>query len=263
MTPDGPFWVDRRDAPSRGDLRFVLIGTTEPGNIGASARAIKAMGFRRLVLVAPPDGWKTHHAVAMAHGAEEILEEAEVHDRLDEAIAGCSWVVGTSRRLRRFQAKTVTPRVWGERLSAIAPGESVAVLFGPEKTGLVNEDILRCRLIATIPSPIDHPSLNLSQTVMLMAYECGLALRQPAETVGSPKLATDEELERMYGHMESALALSAMKEKKVRSTMRHLRLILGRAQLSQEEIITFHGIAARVEGPKPRVKRAPPSGEPA
>ncbi|MFH1679931.1 MAG: TrmJ/YjtD family RNA methyltransferase [Candidatus Eisenbacteria bacterium] len=254
-TGEGPFWIDRRDAPPRESVRFVLIGTTEPGNIGAAARGMKAMGFRRLVLVGPAEGWMTAHAAAMAHGAEELLEEAEVRETLDEALRGCTWVVGTTRRPRRHQAETVTPREWGAELAAVPRGEEVAILFGPEKTGLTNEDVLRCRLVVTIPSPVDYPSLNLAQTVMLMAYESGLALREPAERAGSPALASDEELERMYAHVEEALHASRMNEKKVRSMMRHLRIILARAGLSKDDTSTFHTLAARIRGPRPRAKR--------
>ncbi|MFH1277254.1 MAG: RNA methyltransferase [Candidatus Eisenbacteria bacterium] len=246
--------MNRGDGPGRDDVSFVLIGTTEPGNIGASARALKAMGFRRLVLVNPTEGWRSDHAVAMAHGAEELLEGAEVFDRLDEAIADCAWVVGTTRRTRRHQAKTVTPRAWGERLGKIPAGEKVAVLFGPEKTGLVNEDVLRCRLVVTIPSPVDYPSLNLAQSVMLLSYECGLALRRPAEGVGAPPLATDEELEKMYAHLGEALLAGDMNEKKVRVFLRNFRVILGRAALSKDEVHPFHTLASRIRGPKPRVK---------
>ncbi len=261
MTPDGPFWVDRKDAPARDHIRFVLVGTTEPGNIGASARALKSMGFRRLVLVSPTPGWRTPHAEAMAHGSEEILSGAEVYPTLDEAVADCSWVVGTTRRSRRHQAKTVTPREWGTILSSIPPAEQVALLFGPEKTGLTNEDILRCRRIITIPSPTDHPSLNLAQTVMVLAYECALALREPAASVASPTPASHADLERMYENMEIALRRGKMHEKRVRSLVRHLRIILGRVKLDKDEIQTFHTLASRIRGPVPRRSREKEAGE--
>jgi TrmH family RNA methyltransferase len=256
MKREGPFWIDRGDAPSKENVRFVLVGTTEPGNIGAAARGMKAMGFRRLVLVAPADGWKTPHAVAMAHGAEDLLEKAEIHESLDEALRGCTWVVGTTRRLRRHQAKTVTAREWGARLARIPRSEEIAILFGPEKTGLENEDVLRCRLIVTIPSPIDYPSLNLAQATMLMAYESGLALREPANRVGSPALASDDEMERVYARMEEALRESRMNEMKVRAMMKHLRVILARAELSKDDASTFHTLASRIRGPRPREKKA-------
>lgn len=254
MTPNGPFWIDRTDLPARTNIRFVLIGTTEPGNIGSSARAIKTMGFSRLVLVSPPDGWRTHHAIAMAHGAEDILESAEVCDTLDEALAGCGCVVATTRRSRRYQSKTVTPREWGEKLSQIPPDEQVAILFGPEKTGMTNKDILRCRLVITVPTPVEHPSLNLSQAVMLMAYECGLVMREPATSVGSPHLAVEEDVDRMYNNMEDALRTSELPEKRVRSVIRHLRVILHRAQIYRDDVNTFHTITSRIRGPRPRVK---------
>ena len=255
MPPDGPFWIDRKDAPPRGGIRFVLIGTTEPGNIGASARAIKAMGFRRLVLVSPPDGWRTPHAESMAHGAEEILDGAEVFDSVEEATAGSAWIVGTTRRFRRHQAKTVTPREWSARLAGIPAEEKVSILFGPEKTGLTNEDVLRCRLVITAPTPVEHPSLNLSQAVMLLAYETALGLREPAESVAAPRPATAEELERMYDTMDRALRANEFDEKRRVSLVRHLRLILHRARLTAEETQTFFTLASRIRGPVPRKKR--------
>lgn len=241
-------------ASFRENVRFVLVGTTEPGNIGAAARGLKAMGFRRLVLVAPIAGWKSAHAIAMSHGAEDLLDEAEVFGTLDEAIADCTWVVGTSKRPRRHQTETVTPREWAAKLAEIPDGERVAILFGPEKTGLLNEDVLRCRYIVTVPSPVEQPSLNLAQSVMLLAYECGLALLGASGTDGEEPLAPGERLEGMYTHMEEALRESRMTEKKLRAVLRHLRVILARARLSDNDVCTFHTLAARIRGPRPRVK---------
>jgi TrmH family RNA methyltransferase len=243
-------------ASFRENVRFVLVGTTEPGNIGAAARGLKAMGFRRLVLVAPIVGWKSAHAIAMSHGAEDLLDEAEVFGTLDEALADCTWVVGTTKRPRRHQTDTVTPREWAATLAEIPDGEKVAILFGPEKTGLLNEDVLRCRCVVTIPSPVDQPSLNLAQSVMLLAYECGLALLGASGADGGEPLAPDERLEGMYAHMEQALRESRMTEKKVRAVLRHLRVILARARLSDNDVCTFHTLAARIRGPRPRAKPA-------
>jgi TrmH family RNA methyltransferase len=241
-------------ASFRRELRFVLVGTTEPGNIGAAARGLKAMGFRKLVLVAPIPGWKSAHAIAMAHGAEDLFEEAEVFGTLDEALSDCTWVVGTTRRPRRNQTDTLTPREWAEKLREIPTSERVAILFGPEKTGLLNEDVLRCRYVVTVPSPVEQPSLNLAQAVMLLAYECGIALLDAPELGEGEGLARDEELEGMYAHMTEALRTSRMSEKKIRAVLRHLRVILARARLSPDDVCTFHTLAARIRGPRPRVK---------
>jgi TrmH family RNA methyltransferase len=249
-TPSG----DGGRASFRENVRFVLIGTTEPGNIGAAARGLKAMGFRRLVLVAPIPGWKSAHATAMAHGAEDLLEEAEAFDTLDEALKDCTWVVGTTRRPRRYQSETLSPREWAEKLREIPSDERIAILFGPEKTGLLNEDVLRCRYIVTVPSPVDQPSLNLAQTVMLLAYECGMALLDAPGFPEGERLASDDELEGMYAHMVEALTTSRMSEKKIRAVLRHLRVILARARLSENDVCTFHTLASRIRGPRPRVK---------
>ena len=262
MNSGSPSPRSPRGACSRDDVRFVLVGTTEPGNIGASARALKAAGFSRLVLVRPVDGWRTSHADAMAHGAEDLLDRAQVFDSLDDALRDATWIVGTTRRPRRHQAEAVTPREWGERLAAMPAGERVAILFGAEKTGLLNDEVLRCRLVITIPSPVEYPSLNLSQAVMLLAYESGLALGDPGRRRRRRRLASHEEQERMYAHMEEVLLGSRMNPMKVRSLMRHLRVILGRAELSDQDVSSFHTLAARIRGPKPRVKPEPEKKKP-
>lgn len=247
-------------------VRFVLIGTTEPGNIGSSARAIKTMGFRDLALVAPREPWKTDHCIAMGHGAEEILDELTVHDTLDDAIADRTLVVATTRRTRRDQPAVLTPREWSGRLSTSSTQERIAILFGPEKTGLSNDDILRARWIVTAPSPTDYPSMNLSQAVMVMAYESTMGLlgmpnhgganesasdasRVAGADDGTLDRATAGELETMYENMEKSLLAASLDGRRLRSVMRNLRLILQRAELREEDVNTFHSIAQRIRGP--------------
>ncbi len=257
-------------------VRFVLIGTTEPGNIGSSARAIKTMGFRDLALVAPRKPWKTDHCIAMGHGAEEILDELTVHDTLDDAIADRTLVVATTRRTRRDQPAVLTPREWSGRLSSSSSQERIAILFGPEKTGLSNDDILRARWIVTAPSPTDYPSMNLSQAVMVMAYESTMGLlgmpnhvvagapgasddagapgasdasRVAGADDGTLDRATAAELECMYENMEKSLLAASLDGRRLRSVMRNLRMILQRAELREEDVNTFHSIAQRIRGP--------------
>ncbi len=255
MTPPGRFWFDRDDVPDRGNIRFVLIGTTEPGNIGAAARALKSMGFYRLVLVDPIEPWQTDHAIAMSHGAEEVLANAEVYNNLTDAIADCTWVVGTTRRDRRDKTKVITPSDWSGLLSDLGSNEEIAILFGPEKTGLSNEDILRCRRIITAPSPVEYPSLNLAQSVMLLSYESSRGLRLKPSEPGSPILATDGEMERMYEHLDRALRVNKLEDKKRRRLLRHLRIILHRAEMRRDDVLSFHTIARRIHGPVPRTER--------
>ena len=255
MSPPGRFWIDGDDVPSREKIRFVLIGTTEPGNIGAAARAMKSMGFGRLVLVDPVEPWQTDHAIAMSHGAEEILANAETCNTLGDAISDCTWVVGTTRRDRRSEAKVITPRDWSKLLGSIGPAEEIAILFGPEKTGLTNSEILRCRRIITAPSPVEYPSMNLAQSVMILSYESSLGLRLPPSRPGSPVLATDDELEKMYEHLDGALRHNKLEDKKRRRLLKHLRIILHRAEMRRDDVLSFHTIARRIRGPVPR-KRA-------
>ncbi len=255
MTPPGRFWFDREDAPNRDNIRFVLIGTTEPGNIGAAARALKSMGFYRLVLVDPIEPWQTDHAIAMSHGAEEVLARAEVYNTLTDAIAECTWVVGTTRRDRRDKARVITPREWSEQLTELGSDEEIAILFGPEKTGLTNEDILRCRRVITAPSPVEYPSLNLAQSVMLLSYESSLGLRLSPSKPGGIVLATSDELERMYEHLDGALRANSLEDKKRRRLLRHLRVILHRAGMRRDDVMSFHTLARRIHGPVPRTAK--------
>lgn len=263
-----------RNQSALDSVRFILIGTTEPGNIGSSARAIKTMGFRDLALVAPRQPWKTDHCIAMGHGAEDILDELTVYDSLGDAIADRTVVVATTRRTRRDQPAVLTPRAWSGHLSAFPPQERVAIIFGPEKTGLTNDDILRARWIVTAPSPVDYPSMNLSQAVMVMAYESAMgALGMPGHDAadGANKSnqaqaanasrrvagaaadtldrASAAELECMYENMEKSLLAAALDGRRLRSIMRNLRMILQRAELREEDVNTFHSIAQRIRGP--------------
>ncbi len=255
MVPTGGYWFDRERSASREKIRFVLIGTTEPGNIGAAARALKSMGFRRLALVNPVEPWRTDHAIAMSHGAEEVLGGAEVYGSLDAALADCTWVVGTTRRDRRDKARVITPRTWSDQLAKLGPDEEIAILFGPEKTGLTNDDILRCRRIVTAPSPVDYPSLNLAQSVMLLSYESSLALRRVPAAGDGPLLATHDEMERMYDHLDRALRANRFEEKKRRRLLKHLRLILHRAEMRRDDVLSFHTLARRIRGPVSRLVR--------
>ncbi len=257
MALSARFWHERDGLPPRDEIRFVLVGTTESGNIGAAARALKSMGFSRLVLVDPVRPWWTAHAVAMAHGAEEVLERAEVHPTLNDAVKDCTCVVATTRRTRRSQPKVITPRGWSEMLAGMKEDARIAIVFGPEKTGLTNEQIVRCHRIVTAPSPVDHPSLNLAQSVMVLSYESALALRQPPAESEGPILADDESLEEMYEHFDQALIKNELDGKRRKNLLKHLRLILQRAQLRRDDVNTFHTIARRISGWKPRPKTDP------
>lgn len=157
--------------------RFILIGTSHPGNVGATARAMKVMGFSDLVLVRPrfADVLIQEETVALASGAADILVRARVVDTLAEALEGVTYAIGTAMTPRDFGPPTLTPR---EGLAALArqePVQRVGFVFGSERYGMANEDVYRCHAVISIPTNPHYGSLNLSQAVQLLSYEIGRA----------------------------------------------------------------------------------------
>ncbi|MBT8143938.1 MAG: RNA methyltransferase, partial [Gammaproteobacteria bacterium] len=157
------------------DIHIVLVETSHPGNIGATARAMKTMGLTRLRLVKPkifPDA----DATARASGADDILDTAQVFGSLQEAIADCVAVVGTTARSRTLSAPVISPRNSAARIAATLPSGPVAMVFGRERAGLSNDELDHCNWLVNIPANPDFSSLNLAMAVQLIAYEIRLAL---------------------------------------------------------------------------------------
>lgn len=148
-------------------MTFVLVRPRYPGNVGAAARAVKNMGFSKLALVAPRCDPYSAEAQRMAVRASGILKKAEIYPTLDQAVAPLQYLVGTSRRLGRHRRNFVSL----VDLPSQLPKGKIGILFGPEEKGLTNEEIARCHTVAAIPSSPKYPSLNLAQSVMVVAYE--------------------------------------------------------------------------------------------
>ncbi len=231
------------------DLRIVLVNPTHPGNIGGTARAMKNMGLTNLHLVAPgrfPDP----EADARAAGAEDVLRAARVHDRLDQALAGCSVVIGTSARARTISWPSLDPKACAERLVG-QPGPS-ALLFGRERTGLTNAELDRCHYVVSIPTHPDFSSLNLAGAVHIMAYEVLLAFRavsiaKPGRLKRQP-LASHEDLQRLYRHLEQVLIqIAFLDPANPRKLMRRLIRLFNRAELDQNELNILRGILTAVQ----------------
>ena len=163
-------------APVPDPTRFVLVHTSHAGNVGAAARAMKVMGFSQLVLVRPrfADVLSGEETVALASGAADILVRARVVDTLAEALDGITWACATAMTPRDFGPPTFTPRA---HFAELAPSpHRVAFVFGPERTGLLNDDVYRCHACLSIPTHPDYGSLNLAQAVQLLSYEWRQAL---------------------------------------------------------------------------------------
>ncbi|MDZ7643216.1 MAG: tRNA (cytosine(32)/uridine(32)-2'-O)-methyltransferase TrmJ [Woeseiaceae bacterium] len=231
------------------NVRIILVGTTHPGNIGACARAMKNMGVHDLVLVGPKY-FPHEDATARASGATDVLEASRVVDTLDDALADCIFVAGASARSRTIDWPSLPPRACAERLLAESLNGTVAVVFGPEKSGLTNEHLDRCHVLLTIPADPGFSSLNLAMAVQVIAYELRVATLTGTPPAYEPEapLASGAELERFYTHLEQVLASSGFLDPEhPRHLMRRLRRLFLRAAPDRNEINILRGILAAVD----------------
>jgi tRNA (cytidine32/uridine32-2'-O)-methyltransferase len=236
-------------------IRIVLVETTHPGNIGATARAMKCMGLKQLYLVNPPDGYPGANVTARAAGADDILANAVICDSLGPAIRDCVFVAGTTARDRSIPWPVLMPEQCAQRALADAVSGPVAILFGRERSGLKNEEIDHCHCVVHIPANPSFSSLNIAAAVQIMAYELFLAIAtaKPAEPV-EPRipLATAGQLEQLYEHLERCMTrVEFFDPEKPRRLQRRLRCLFNRAQLDQNELNILRGFLAAVEEKTP------------
>lgn len=237
-------------------LRFILVETSHPGNVGAAARAIKTMGFNRLILVRPRfQNVLTHEeAVAFASGAQDILEKAEIVDSIDQALENCQFAAAISARLREFSPPILTPRQFAE---TVLPDKNTdcALVFGSERYGLPNEVVEQCQALINIPAHPEYASLNLAQAIQVLAYECRMALlSQNGEPARDSRIgfhgdqASVEQINGMFGHLESALtSIGFLNPDNPKKLMPRLRRLFSRSQLETEEVNILRGIARQIE----------------
>ena len=232
-------------------IRFVLVRTSHPGNIGAAARAIRTMGLKRLSLVAP-HAFPHAEAVALASGANDVLEDAPISPDLPTAIADCQLVLGATARRRDVPMEEIDAREAAARaLAAAREGREVALVFGNERTGLENDEINRCHAAVLIPSDPAFPSLNLGQAVQVLAYEVRMAVLAGASPLPEQKAdppASSAELDAFFEHLERTLdAIDFHKGRSPRTIMQRLRRLFLRAQPDQRELRILHGILSDSE----------------
>jgi len=227
------------------NIRFVLVGTTHPGNIGAAARAMKTMGLSNLHLVEPLH-YPSAEATARASGADDVLASAVVHDNLDSAIAGCQQVYGMSARLRHLPVPVVDPRQAVTHIQQSSDDAQIAIVFGREHSGLSNDELDRCQHLINIPANPDYSSLNLAAAVQVLAYELKMSFDPSIEVgrVGETREPIDaEDLEHLYSHFEQTLTtIGFLDPEKPRNLMRRLRRLFNRADLDRNELQILHGI---------------------
>ncbi len=230
--------------------RFVLVGTSHAGNVGATARAMKVMGFSDLVLVAPrfTDVQHRPDAIAMASGATDILAAARVVASVGEALDGVTYVCATAMTPRDFGPPNRAPR---ELFAALATGgQRLAFLFGSERFGLANDDVYACHACLTIPTDPAYGSLNLAQAVQLVAYEWRQAqggFAAPERTLDG-RLADAVAVRGVVGHWQASLeSLGFLDPAAPKKLMARLQRLANRAELSTEEVHILRGIARAIE----------------
>ncbi len=226
--------------------RFVLVGTSHAGNVGAAARAIKVMGFSDLVLVRPrfADVLERDETLALASGATDVLAAARVLPTLADALEGITHACATAMTPRDFGPPTLAPR---PHLADLAAGpHRVAFVFGPERTGLDNDDVYRCHACLSIPTHPDYGSLNLAQAVQLIAYDWRQALGGYAVTprTTDAQLADGAAIEGLLAHWRQTLQdIGFLDPAAPKKLMPRLQQLLNRAELTQEEVHILRGIA--------------------
>lgn len=225
-------------------LRFVLVQTSHPGNIGSSARAMKTMGYDELVLVSPEAEFPSGEARAMASGAQDVLAGARVVGSFAEAVADCGLVIGASARHRRIGCPELAPRECAELLQATRRSARAAIVFGPERSGLSNEELDLCNALVYIPANPAYSSLNLAMAVQLLAWECRQAepFAAAAQEPESPP-ARVADMELFYEHLERVLlGCGFLNPENPRHLMRRLRRLFNRTRMDQNELNIMRGI---------------------
>ena len=224
------------------NVRVVLSHTTHPGNIGAAARAMKAMGFKRLYLINPrhfPDP----QASAMAAGADDVLENAVVCASIDEALQDVVLTVGMTARQRDISNQVMLPREAMPQVVQQAATMPVALLFGTEMSGLTNEEVSRAQLLVNIPANPEFSSLNLAAAVQVIAYELSQAAQNFQPVVQQAQPAAHQQLEGYFAHLEKTLhEIGFFTTQNPARMMQRLRRLYARARLESDEVNILRGI---------------------
>ncbi len=232
------------------DIKIVMVRTSHPGNIGAAARAVKNMGLSQLVLV-DPASFPNEEATIRASGSEDILENAAVVSTLEEAVADCEWVFSVSSRNRRLPWTLVTPKECIDLIKDEPSTAKIAFVFGNERTGLTNEELMLGQHQLWIPANPEHPSLNLAQAVQVVTYELYQNLgkyKQPEYHEEHVPWAPQSDLNKFYVHLEKVLTdLEFIDRSNPRMIMQRIKRIFNRSRIDQNEVNILRGILTAME----------------
>ena len=231
---------------------FVLVRPQMGENIGASARAMWNFGIDRMRIVAPRDGWPNPAAFALASGAGRLLDEAQLHSDLADAVADSTYVYATTARQRDLTKPVLSPEAaMMDAATRIAKGQRVSVLFGPERAGLENEDIARSNALISVPVNPEFPSLNLAQCVLLTAYEwmrCTADVKSETVEMAGTVWADAQEVEHLAAHYEDRLTDAGFffPEHKAQSMRTNLRNMWSRMPLTRADVQMMHGVLRQI-----------------
>jgi tRNA/rRNA methyltransferase len=248
-----------------GGPAIILVQPQLGENIGTAARAMLNCGLDDLRLVCPRDGWPSDKAIAAASGADKVLENARLYPSVTAAISDLVHLYAATARDRGMVRREVTPRHAAAEMHAwLGANEPCGVLIGPERTGLLNDDVALADTVLTVPLNPAFSSLNLAQAVMIIGYEWFTSgAEAPPEVLhrGGSRPATKEELLNFFDHLEEGLVKNGfLRNRESRPSMvRNLRSLFQRAQCTEQELRTLHGVLTAFAGPRERKPKTRPS----
>jgi len=231
------------------NIRIVLVRTFHPGNIGSAARSMKTMGLSDLCLVSPKN-FPSPEANKMAAGADDMLTQIKLVDSLPAAIADCSAVVASTARARGYDLPELTPEDTASLLVEGAKRGPVALIFGPERMGLHNDDIRHAKYRVTIPANPNYSSLNMAAAVQTLSYEIYKASLSNSRQIDSHlkrELPSSQDLEHLYVHLENVLKDISFLRPHQGETMQRIRHLLTRAEPDTLELNILRGILSAIE----------------
>ncbi len=229
-------------------IRVILMETSHPGNIGATARAMKTMGLSQLYLVSPK-AFPDKAATEMASGAQNVLEHAICVNSLDKALVGTRLIFMTSARPRELALPVLSPSDAAKTMASMPEETEIALVFGRERIGLTNEELLRGHYHVEIPTNPEYSSLNLAQAVQIVAYEVAKAAAssKPVPVPVEEELASAEQVAQYYEHLEEVLKkIDFLKPSNPKQVMLRLRRLFNRAKLETVEVNILRGILKQV-----------------
>lgn len=231
------------------NISIVLYKPKYAGNVGSVARAAKNMGINKIVVVETVDLDRETMQQRSTHLAADVLDQILYFDSIEAALGDFNYIVGTTARLGKARGPFVSPRAAAQNIADLSQKNKIALLFGPEDTGLANDHLRLCHSVVTIPTSRDFTSLNLSQAVMILCYEIFIASSVAATAAETtPKLALSSETEGMYQQVKELLAkIGFLNPENPEYWMMDLRRFFSRAGLLSREVKIVRGICRQLE----------------